>query len=255
MDEQRTDVTEEKMADAIPSEEPQIESAAPEMAAVAEEVAVTPELETDGSVLEEVVVAETAVSPPTEEPFEPGTLGQRLIMFIIMLVVLGIDQWTKNIVETNLQLGEVYAPFPTIPHIFRFFHVSNTGAAFGLLPSGGPIFAILAVVVSIFLIYYNHTLPKGQIGFRIVLGLLMGGALGNFADRVRLGHVTDFLDFGAWPVFNVADMSVVAGVIVMGWFTYLEFREEQVALAAAKAAEAQQAQQPHTNTIDEWSTS
>ena len=122
-----------------------------------------------------------------------------LIMFVIMAISIGLDQWTKNIIETNLRLGEVYAPFPEIEQFFRIFHVSNTGAAFGLLPSGGPVFAVLAVIVSLFIIYYNHILPKGQIGFRIVLGLLLGGALGNFIDRVRLGHVTDFLDFGPWP--------------------------------------------------------
>lgn len=187
----------------------------------------------------EIGTPTTAVSPPAEEIHEPGTLGQRLIMFVIMAISLGLDQWTKNIVETNLRLGEIYAPFPNIEQFFRIFHVSNTGAAFGLLPSGGPVFAAFAVIVSILIIYYNYTLPKGEIGLRIVLGLLLGGALGNFIDRVRLGHVTDFLDFGPWPVFNIADMSVVAGVIVMGWFTYQEFLAEQAANRAAAEAAAQ----------------
>lgn len=186
--------------------------------------------------------AETAVLPhranPEPEMMEPATTGQRLILFVITAVVLLLDQGSKYWIETNLRLGEVWTPFPGIEPLFRVFHVSNTGAAFGLLPSGGVIFGILAVMVGAAIIYYNHTLPNGQPGLRVVLGLLLGGAWGNMIDRVRIGHVTDFLDFGPWPVFNVADMSIVAGVIIMGWFTYQEHRREQARHAAEEVAGA-----------------
>lgn len=181
---------------------------------------------------------------PQEEPqansepemVEPATTGQRLILFVITAVILLLDQGSKYWIENSLRLGEVWAPFPSLEPFFRIFHVSNTGAAFGLLPSGGNIFGVLAVLVGAGIIYYNHILPNGQLGFRVVLGLLLGGAWGNMIDRVRIGHVTDFLDFGPWPVFNVADMSIVAGVIVMGWFTYQEHRREQAKKAEEGAS-------------------
>lgn len=182
---------------------------------------------------EMVAQEETAVLPsgsePAPETVEPATVGQRLILFAVTAVVLLLDQGSKYWIETNLRLGEVWAPFPSLEPFFRIFHVSNTGAAFGLLPSGGNVFGVLAVIVGVGIMYYNHTLPKGLLGFRVVLGLLLGGAWGNMIDRVRIGHVTDFFDFGPWPVFNVADMSIVAGVIIMGWFTYQEHLQERAA--------------------------
>lgn len=198
---------------------------------------------------------ETAVVVPEPAPemVEPGTFGQRLIFFVVTAVILLLDQGSKYWIEATLRLGEVWAPIPAMEPFFRIFHVSNTGAAFGLLPAGGNVFALLAVVVGAILIYYNHSLPKGQLGFRVVLGLLLGGAWGNMIDRVRLGHVTDFLDFGPWPVFNVADMSIVAGVIVMGWFTYQEYRHEQALKLEAERATADH--DTEAKTSDEWSTS
>ena len=185
---------------------------------------------------------ETAVFPshahPEPHTVQPATTRQRLILFAITAVILLLDQGSKYWIETTLRLGEVWAPFPGLEPFFRIFHVSNTGAAFGLLPSGGMVFGVLAIIVGAGIIYYNHVLPFGQPGFRVVLGLLLGGAWGNMIDRVRIGHVTDFLDFGPWPVFNVADMSIVAGVIVMGWFAYQEHRQEQAQQARERASVA-----------------
>lgn len=200
---------------------------------------------------EETAVLPTPQANPEPKMVEPATLGQRLTLFIVTAVILLLDQSSKYWIENNLRLGEVWAPFPSLEPFFRIFHVSNTGAAFGLLPSGGVIFGVLAVIVGATIIYYNHTLPNGQLGFRVVLGLLLGGAWGNMIDRVRIGHVTDFLDFGPWPVFNVADMSIVAGVIIMGWFTYQEHRREQAMQTEAKQQELDDREQ---QTLDEWST-
>lgn len=157
----------------------------------------------------------------------PASRREKLVVFLVMASVLIIDQLTKFIVESNLPLGGVWEPIPSISALFKFTHVANTGAAFGLFPSGGLIFAVAAVLVSIFIIYYNHTLAGNYVWTRVALGLMMGGALGNLIDRARLGYVTDFLDFGPWPVFNVADMAVVGGVILMGWLMLREQRAEQ----------------------------
>ena len=99
---------------------------------------------------------------------------------------------------------------------FSFTYVTNTGAAFGLFPDRGAIFmAIAVVVVVVIAIYYWH-MPAGQWLIKLSLGLQLGGAAGNLIDRVQYGHVVDFIDFKFWPVFNLADTSIVIGVSLLG---------------------------------------
>lgn len=178
------------------------------------------------------------ISPPELEEvvrldpvLEQATTGQHLFLFVVTAVVILLDQFSKYIVEISLPLYQSYAPIPTIEALFRFTHATNTGAAFGIFPAGGPFFTIVAVVVGVVILYYNYTLPAGQISLRLALGLQLGGAFGNVIDRFRLGHVTDFLDFGPWPVFNLADTSIVTGVIILAW---LMFKEQQHETEAAR---------------------
>jgi signal peptidase II len=154
-----------------------------------------------------------------------ATGGEKAILFLVMAVVLLADYASKVVVENNLALNTTWAPIPDLAQYFRFTHVSNTGAAFGLFPSGSILFAIVAIVVSIFIIIYNQVLPARHQLFRVALGLQLGGAVGNLLSRLRLGHVTDFLDFGPWPVFNVADLCVVTGVIMLGFLMLIEERQ------------------------------
>lgn len=179
---------------------------------------------------------------PTSEndsaTLKPATWRQRILLFLIAGVVLMLDQFSKYLVEGSLALYEVWAPFPAIEPFFRLIHATNTGTAFGLFPDGGLFFGLMALVVSGVIIFYNHTLPAGNYWLRVALGLTLGGATGNLSDRIRLGHVTDFLDFGPWPVFNVADMAIVGGAVLLGWLVLQESRRErQAAQAAEQAAE------------------
>ena len=155
----------------------------------------------------------------------PAAGREKAILFLVMAVVLLADYASKVVVENNLALNTTWAPIPDLAQYFRFTHVSNTGAAFGLFPSGSILFAIVAIVVSIFIIIYNQVLPARHQLFRVALGLQLGGAVGNLLSRLRLGHVTDFLDFGPWPVFNVADLCVVTGVIMLGFLMLMEERQ------------------------------
>jgi len=169
---------------------------------------------------------------PNTDQLERMTVDEKLatgrekaILFLVMAVVLLADYASKVVVENNLALNTTWAPIPDLAQYFRFTHVSNTGAAFGLFPSGSILFAIVAIVVSIFIIIYNQVLPARHQLFRVALGLQLGGAVGNLLSRLRLGHVTDFLDFGPWPVFNVADLCVVTGVIMLGFLMLIEERQ------------------------------
>jgi signal peptidase II len=85
---------------------------------------------------------------------------------------------------------------------------------------------LVALLVAAIILLYNYRLPTGHFLFRIALGLQLGGALGNLVDRIRLGHVTDFLDFGPFPVFNLADASIVAGVLVLVFLMLTETQDE-----------------------------
>ena len=168
----------------------------------------------------------------------PAPPWQPLMLFLIAVTVILVDHLTKLTIERTLPLNHSWAPFPEIADLFRLTHVSNTGAAFGLFQGASPVFMLIAVVVGVLIVFYNYTLPAGHMLLRVALGLQLGDATGNLLDRIRLGHVTDFLDFGAWPVFNLADTAVVAGVIILG---YLMLQEE-AAERAAKAEEARAAE-------------
>jgi signal peptidase II len=158
-------------------------------------------------------------------PVRGASLWQRLFPFGVAIAVLILDQFTKYLVETRIPLYQSWAPIPALAPFFRITHTTNTGAAFGLFQGGGWIFGVLAAVVAAAIVYYSLTLPRGHNMLRLALGLQLGGALGNLFDRIQLGHVTDFLDFGPWPVFNLADLAVVSGVVLLAWLMLREERE------------------------------
>lgn len=165
--------------------------------------------------------------PPPAPP--PAGLGEKLLPFAIMALVLLADQTTKYLVETRVPLNGVWVPVPALENIFRVVHTTNTGAVFGLFQGTGMFFAALAVVVAIAIAYFNWTLPGNQGLIRIALGLQLGGALGNLIDRLRQGHVTDFIDTGPWYIWNLADLAIVSGVILFGITYWREIRREEAA--------------------------
>lgn len=193
---------------------------------------------------EQVTMPERKASEASMGPIEEqkgvettSSGGERWILFAVALLVLVLDYVTKEIVRNNLPLYTYWAPFPAIENFFRFTHTTNTGVAFGLFQNANLLFAVFAAIVSIGIIYFNQKLQAGNVLLRIALGLQLGGAVGNLLDRVTQGSVTDFLDFGPWPVFNVADTAVVAGVILMGYVLLQEERKEKREQPIADAAD------------------
>lgn len=173
---------------------------------------------------EEKIVQTPAPEAPIEKQKASGK--ERVITYIIASSILILDLVTKLLVEDRLRINESYVPFESLEPIFKITYVSNTGAAFGLFPSGSKVIMVIAVIVSIVIIVYNQKLPANHKLFRVALGLQLAGALGNLLSRVRIGHVTDFLDFGPWPVSNIADISIVLGTILLGLLMILEKEEE-----------------------------
>lgn len=139
----------------------------------------------------------------------------KLLLLAIALVAFAADQITKTWVLTHLEEQQSWAALAVFRGMINVTHVVNTGAAFGLFPNQGNLFIVIAVLVVVAIISYYRYLPLDQLPVRISLGLQLGGAMGNLLDRVRLGFVVDFIDFGFWPVFNLADVAIVAGVIIL----------------------------------------
>lgn len=146
-----------------------------------------------------------------------------LIGTIAGLIVL-LDQWTKYIVRTRLAFNEVWMPWEWLAPYARIVHWRNTGAAFGIGQNLNFVFTGLSVIVILGILYYFPQIPRSEGFFRVALSLQMGGALGNLIDRIRIGHVTDFISVGRFPVFNVADSSITIGVVVLLLGLWLEDR-------------------------------
>ena len=128
-------------------------------------------------------------------------------------LVFLLDQLTKYVVIQTLAPGMSF-PFRGF---FRFTHVHNTGSAFGIFQGFNTplIFVSIIGIIILTLIYRSQERPSNLL--RLSLALQLGGAFGNLVDRVRLGFVTDFIDIGPWPVFNIADAAIVSGLFILGW--------------------------------------
>jgi signal peptidase II len=141
-----------------------------------------------------------------------------LSLLVIAIVILLADQVTKALVLRYLPYQQPWNPIPSLYPLVTLTHVTNTGAAFGLFPNGGLVFTIVALVVVVAILVYYRYLPQHHGLVRLSLGLQLGGAIGNLIDRLRFGKVVDFIDFHFWPVFNVADSSIVIGVVILACY-------------------------------------
>lgn len=140
--------------------------------------------------------------------FRVPNIPARLVTAIVSIVVL-LDQLTKWLTLKAFVPGE---SLPLIPSILHLTYVQNTGAAFGLFKNMTPVFIILSLTVSAWILW--ELCRKGPHGTMRLWGfaLVLAGALGNLIDRVCLGYVVDMIDLRVWPVFNVADSAISIGV-------------------------------------------
>jgi signal peptidase II len=122
-----------------------------------------------------------------------------------------LDRITKSIVAAQVAYGN---EVPVLGHFLGITNVRNSGAAFGFAPAGATLFLIASIAVSIGLVVYVARNP-GTPWNDAVLGLILGGTLGNGFDRVVYGTVTDFVNLHFWPVFNLADAAISIGVVLL----------------------------------------
>lgn len=152
-----------------------------------------------------------------------------MLYFGIILVILGLDQFTKVLIVSSLSM---YEQIVIIPGFFNLTYVTNRGAAFSILaevdsPWRHYFFVTISCLALILLTIYWFQLRDRSTGQVIGIALIAGGALGNLVDRLRVGAVIDFIDVYwqeyHWPAFNIADSAICIGV---GLFLFLSFREK-----------------------------
>jgi len=145
------------------------------------------------------------------------------IVFAIVAILVGLDQYTKSLIRGSMALGDGYN---VVPGFLDIVYIQNTGAAFGFLSQvdsvwvhrGFSIFTVMALVVIVFL---YKTLATAEWQPKVALVMIGSGAVGNFIDRIRLGSVTDYILFYIgqyqWPAFNVADSLITCGVAFLAY--------------------------------------
>jgi signal peptidase II len=154
-------------------------------------------------------------------------LWDYLFLIGIAAVIVGLDQWTKYLVRTQIPLGGSWSPWAWLAPYARIVHWQNTGAAFGMFQGFGLVFTVLAFIVTIAILYYFPRVPRNEWLLRITMTMMLGGAVGNLIDRLTIGTVTDFVSVGTFAVFNVADASISVGTAIMVLAVWISERKQK----------------------------
>ena len=150
--------------------------------------------------------------------------GLRSVLVVpVGLVVFILDRLTKLMVQHSLSPGDHVV---VLGDILWIDYARNTGIAFSIARSHGSAVFVFDLVAIAFIVYLARRLPAGEPWMSLGLGLVLGGAVGNALDRVLAGSVTDFIDFRVFPVFNVADMGITVGAVLLAWRLYAGSRRE-----------------------------
>jgi signal peptidase II len=161
----------------------------------------------------------------------PGGVSRRRSYTVIIgtaAIVAAFDHLTKWLVATHLVLGQQVWPNA----IVSIDRVQNTGAAFSVLPQLHWFYLAVALIVSLYIVFFGYR--YGTTWYRqVLIGMILGGALSNGVDRLIQGYVIDFIDVHFWPVFNVADSCIVIAIIVL---LVLSFVPAQRATPTAKSS-------------------
>ena len=161
-----------------------------------------------------------------------GGFTKAFILLLTALAILVADQVTKALVVANLAIGE---RAQLLGDFVQIWHAQNRGAAFSLFQGGTIIFLVVSVLSIGMVAYFHRTLRDRSPWLHVVLGVVLGGTLGNFTDRLRQGYVTDWLSVGfgdtRWPTFNVADSSVVVGIGILVVYLFLTNPDRREATA------------------------
>lgn len=148
-------------------------------------------------------------------------------LYLIAFLAFVLDQLSKYLVTQNYALGI------SSPVVHNAFHITlwrNNGGAFGIMQSWPGMLAVISAIAAVGIIAMLKSKTPFPAIAGVALALQLGGALGNLIDRVRLGYVVDFIDLIVWPIFNVADIAITVGVILLAYHLIFGSRKDQNAL-------------------------
>jgi signal peptidase II len=137
-----------------------------------------------------------------------------MFFYLIAIIVALLDQAIKSFIALNLTVGQ---SAPLIGQFVKLTYVRNTGAAFSLFVGFSPYLAAINLVISFVVVYIYYRLPKNDRLTQTALAFILGGSLGNLADRFVRSYVVDYIDVGFWPVFNLADIAINLGVALLAY--------------------------------------
>jgi signal peptidase II len=150
--------------------------------------------------------------------------GSKSMRWMIIITTILLDQLSKYLVIQNLkEIGTI----KVIEGFFHLHYLENRGAAFGLLQNQRTFFIIMTVFIIGGILWYLIRHEQTSQLLTIALSLIVGGAVGNFIDRVRFGYVVDFFDFLFWPVFNIADAAIVIGQLLLLLYIFKDHVSEK----------------------------
>ncbi|MBD3366770.1 MAG: signal peptidase II [Candidatus Eisenbacteria bacterium] len=145
-----------------------------------------------------------------------GGPAANLRLFATALIIVVSDQMVKRVVVDVLGMGEIRNVWGTF---LRLTRTENTGAAFGIFRGQSTWFIVISALAAAAIIFFRREIARMQAMHQLAFGLILGGALGNLIDRVRIGAVIDYLDIGVgttrWPAFNIADSAITIGVVLL----------------------------------------
>jgi signal peptidase II len=166
-----------------------------------------------------------------ERPTGSGIV-KSVVLLLAALAILVADQVTKALVVANLSIGE---HTELVGDLVQIWHAQNRGASFSLFQGWSIVFLVVSVLSIAMVAYFHRTLRERSPWVHLVLGVVLGGTLGNFIDRLRQGYVTDWLSIGIgetrWPTFNVADSSLVIGIGILVLYLFLNNPDRREATA------------------------
>lgn len=173
--------------------------------------------------------------------------------FLTALIIIGFDQWTKSLVVAHLSPPDFGPRIPLIDPYLTLYYIRNTGAAFNMFDTNGPVLAALILVAVAVIVYlYVRMFNTGSLLYKLVFGLIIGGAIGNLLDRFIHGSVVDFIWFQlpqihfSFAIFNLADAAISVGVVLL--FITLLFGGLQGRKKEPQSVGMEQTLQPATHT-------
>lgn len=175
-----------------------------------------------GNVLPTNGIRDDVVVTQTETSTSPAVAGRWI--FLIPIVIVVLDQILKSVMTGWLGPKAQFHRYDVIGTFAGFQYLENRGAAFGILPEQTELLTVIAIVIVVFALGVMWKEARTNVFAGAAIGLIVGGALGNIVDRIRLGYVVDFIAVGAYPKFNLADSMVTIGVVLLLWAS---FREER----------------------------